>query len=554
MAMALGLGFSSPPAVRGHGSLLLDRSGSVSAHRRGRRFIVRAINEDEARILSMRDKSSSTLAKRFLAWGRDVHQQASQQMQKFFHELADGSLLISFGAPAAARSSPKAQDAAKAHTLPPRPPSRYSKEFSYITKRTKKYTGTELALVVPSSVEKKVPVRVPSTFSKKSPISHRRKRHSELASDDSVPVLAFKDVQIEEEVTEAARSKLFRPKTTFARKSPIPDAKKSTTVSGKGKSKLPAVQQVSDTTTTESKAGEPQTPRLSRPATTFIRKSPITFGKGRRKSRSSHVGASEQSSSSAALFLEDNLATTKSKSTNGTLPRPTSVFTRKSPITPGKGGKKRRSSKASSNDTAVKSEKGSPVSDSRSASEEHKSRLQSRPHATFVRKSPITHARSGRRKRRAAKKIDQESKAANVSAKSSNETVLRTEDTSVVTEVIVETPTDAIKIILGQKESVLVEAVGVANGEPAGVLLEAEKVEKVSSELLKDGNDPATLDGNLKAADTDIELSDDDTAASDETDLSILTIQRLRSIAKSRGLRGYSRLRKAELIELLRKS
>ncbi|XP_024525570.1 uncharacterized protein LOC9660205 isoform X2 [Selaginella moellendorffii] len=469
-------------------------------------------------------------------------------------ELADGSLLISFGAPAAARSSPKAQDAAKAHTLPPRPPSRYSKEFSYITKRTKKYTGTELALVVPSSVEKKVPVRVPSTFSKKSPISHRRKRHSELASDDSVPVLAFKDVQIEEEVTEAARSKLFRPKTTFARKSPIPDAKKSTTVSGKGKSKLPAVQQVSDTTTTESKAGEPQTPRLSRPATTFIRKSPITFGKGRRKSRSSHVGASEQSSSSAALFLEDNLATTKSKSTNGTLPRPTSVFTRKSPITPGKGGKKRRSSKASSNDTAVKSEKGSPVSDSRSASEEHKSRLQSRPHATFVRKSPITHARSGRRKRRAAKKIDQESKAANVSAKSSNETVLRTEDTSVVTEVIVETPTDAIKIILGQKESVLVEAVGVANGEPAGVLLEAEKVEKVSSELLKDGNDPATLDGNLKAADTDIELSDDDTAASDETDLSILTIQRLRSIAKSRGLRGYSRLRKAELIELLRKS
>ncbi|XP_024525572.1 uncharacterized protein LOC9660205 isoform X4 [Selaginella moellendorffii] len=527
MAMALGLGFSSPPAVRGHGSLLLDRSGSVSAHRRGRRFIVRAINEDEARILSMRDKSSSTLAKRFLAWGRDVHQQASQQMQKFFHELADGSLLISFGAPAAARSSPKAQDAAKAHTLPPRPPSR---------------------------VEKKVPVRVPSTFSKKSPISHRRKRHSELASDDSVPVLAFKDVQIEEEVTEAARSKLFRPKTTFARKSPIPDAKKSTTVSGKGKSKLPAVQQVSDTTTTESKAGEPQTPRLSRPATTFIRKSPITFGKGRRKSRSSHVGASEQSSSSAALFLEDNLATTKSKSTNGTLPRPTSVFTRKSPITPGKGGKKRRSSKASSNDTAVKSEKGSPVSDSRSASEEHKSRLQSRPHATFVRKSPITHARSGRRKRRAAKKIDQESKAANVSAKSSNETVLRTEDTSVVTEVIVETPTDAIKIILGQKESVLVEAVGVANGEPAGVLLEAEKVEKVSSELLKDGNDPATLDGNLKAADTDIELSDDDTAASDETDLSILTIQRLRSIAKSRGLRGYSRLRKAELIELLRKS
>ncbi|XP_024539362.1 uncharacterized protein LOC112349324 isoform X2 [Selaginella moellendorffii] len=554
--MALGLGFSSPPAVRGHGSLLLDRSGSVSAHRRGRRFIVRAINEDEARILSMRDKSSSTLAKRFLAWGRDVHQQASQQMQKFFH---DGSLLISFGAPAAARSSAKAQDAAKAQTLPPRPPSRYSKEFSYITKRTKKYTGTELALVVPSSVEKKVPVRVPSTFSKKSPISHRRKRHSEVASDDSVPVLAFKDVQIEgEEVTEAARSKLFRPKTTFARKSPIPDAKKSTTVSGKGKSKLPAVQQVSDTTTTESKAGEPQTPRLSRPATTFIRKSPITFGKGRRKSRSSHVGASEQSSSSAALFLEDNLATTKSKSTNGTLPRPTSVFTRKSPITPGKGGKKRRSSKTSSNDSAVKSEKGSPVSDSRSASEEHKSRLQSRPHATFVRKSPITHARSGRRKRKAAKKTEQESKAADVSveaiSQSSNETVLQTEDTSVVTEVIVETPTDAIKIILGQKESVLVEAVGVADGEPAGVLLEAEKADKVSSELLKDGNDLATLDGNLKAADTDIEFSDDDTASSDETDLSILTIQRLRSIAKSRGLRGYSRLRKAELIELLRKS
>ncbi|XP_024539380.1 uncharacterized protein LOC112349324 isoform X5 [Selaginella moellendorffii] len=530
--MALGLGFSSPPAVRGHGSLLLDRSGSVSAHRRGRRFIVRAINEDEARILSMRDKSSSTLAKRFLAWGRDVHQQASQQMQKFFHELADGSLLISFGAPAAARSSAKAQDAAKAQTLPPRPPSR---------------------------VEKKVPVRVPSTFSKKSPISHRRKRHSEVASDDSVPVLAFKDVQIEgEEVTEAARSKLFRPKTTFARKSPIPDAKKSTTVSGKGKSKLPAVQQVSDTTTTESKAGEPQTPRLSRPATTFIRKSPITFGKGRRKSRSSHVGASEQSSSSAALFLEDNLATTKSKSTNGTLPRPTSVFTRKSPITPGKGGKKRRSSKTSSNDSAVKSEKGSPVSDSRSASEEHKSRLQSRPHATFVRKSPITHARSGRRKRKAAKKTEQESKAADVSveaiSQSSNETVLQTEDTSVVTEVIVETPTDAIKIILGQKESVLVEAVGVADGEPAGVLLEAEKADKVSSELLKDGNDLATLDGNLKAADTDIEFSDDDTASSDETDLSILTIQRLRSIAKSRGLRGYSRLRKAELIELLRKS